>query len=158
MLVFGKVSNVNENDYTVKLKLEEYDDETPWLIIPQLWTRNNKSGWLPELQTLCCAYLSEDMTEGFLVSANYNDEDTIMVEFKGKEFIRFSDGVVIEHTPGSGQLKIKADKVIFDCEIICTKDISDKNGTIQSIRDWANQHQHTNGNNGGNTGSPTEEI
>lgn len=159
MLVYGRVSKVNTEDYTVKLKLDDYDGfETPWLDIPLLYTRGNKSGHIPEIQTLCAAYLTEDMTDGFLIGAKYNDEDKIIVEYKGQDFIRYSDGVTLSHTPGTGQIYVKADSAVFDCNIICTKDIQDKNGTMQSIRDWANTHAHSNGNNGANTGTPTTQI
>lgn len=143
MLAFGKVSKINEDNYTVKVKLDSHDGfETPWLSVPMPWTRNNKAGFLPEIQSLCAVILSEEMTEGFYLGAIYNDDDKILVEYKGQEFIHFADGVTIAHKPDSKALMIKADKVIFDCDIECTKDISDKNGTVQSIRDWANTHTH----------------
>lgn len=159
MLIYGTISAINEEDYTVKLICEEYDNfETPWLIIPQLWSVENKSGYLPELKTLAAAYLNEEMTDGFLVSAKYNDNDIILTEFKGKNYIRFSDGVTICHTPKSKSLEITAENLIVNGNISCSGNIYDKKGSMQNIRDWANSHAHTNGNNGSNTGTPTSQI
>ena len=157
MLVFGKISKINIDADEVKLKLEEYDTETVWLKIPHLWTINNKSNRTLEVKALAAAILNEDMTEGILLGVLYNDKDRILVEYKGKDYVRFSDGVMVLHEPDSKKLKIIGD-VEVDGNITSTKDISDKNGTVQNIRDWANAHVHSNGNEGANTGAPTSNI
>lgn len=157
MLVFGKVTNINQNNFTAKLKIEEYDNfETPWLFVPQIFTRNNKSGYLPEINSIVAAILNEDMTNGVILGATYNDEDVVLTEFNGQDFIRFSDGSTIVHSENT--LKLIAKTVIVDGDLKCTGDIEDKKGTMQKIRDIYNSHEHPNGNNGANTGSATEAM
>ena len=182
MLVFGKVSKINEDDFTVKLKLEDYETETVWLTIPQLWVKDNKSGYLPDIDSLGCAVLTEDMTEGIFIGAKYNDKDKALFEYKGKAFIKFSDGVCIEHTPDTGalildatlteitsNLVINGDTIfngnvvvngnsLFNGNIVCTGHISDFKGSIQEVREAHNNHKHTNGNGGQLTGAPVEEM
>ncbi len=159
MLVFGRVSNVNYEDYSVKLIIDDYDSfETPWLIVPQLWTGSSKTGFMPEINSVCAAIMNEEMTEGALLGAMYNKTDTVLSTYAGKEFVRFSDGVEICHTPGSSMIEITADQIKINGNILCSGDISDKTGTIQAVREWADLHVHTNGNDGANTGVPTTTI
>lgn len=157
MLVFGEVSYINPKNYTVKLKLKEYDNfETPWLFVPQMWVKKNKSGYLPELNSIVPAILNDDMTEGIIIGALYNDEDVVLTEFENKNFIRFSDGTTIVHSENS--LELIAQTVIIDGDLRCTGDIEDKKGTMQDIRNTYNSHDHPNGNNGTSTGAPTEKM
>ena len=159
MLVFGRVSNVNYDDYTAKLQVDEFDNfETPWLVVLQLWTAGNKTGYMPEINTVAAAILNDDMTEGVILGAMYNKTDAVLSECNGNEFVKFSDGVTVSHTPNSNTLEITAENLIVNGNIVCSGDVSDKAGTIQSIRDWANPHTHSNGNNGADTGAPTSEI
>jgi phage baseplate assembly protein gpV len=107
MLVFGKVTYRNFDDYTVKLLIEELDNfETPWLQIPQLFTVNNKSGYMPDLHSLVAAYLNEDMTEGIVLGSIYNDLHKVLLDYKGDEYIKFADGVLIKHVPNSKKIEI----------------------------------------------------
>lgn len=157
MLVFGKVTNINQNNFTAKLQIPEFDNfETPWLFVPQIFTRNNKCGFMPELNSVVAAILNEDMTEGVVLGATYNDEDVVLTEFNGQEFIRFSDGSTIVHFENT--LKLVAQTVIVDGDLKCTGDVEDKKGTMQKIRDLHNSHEHPNGNNGASTGSPTTQM
>ena len=156
MYIEGIVSKTD--GYRAKLKLEDYDDmETQWLVIPQLFTVDNKSGYIPAIGTLAAAVTNEDMTEGCLIGAIYNDVDT-PPETSANEFIEFSDGVKIKHTTDTQTLEIEAENIVVKGNIVCSGDVSDGAGTIQSIRDWANSHVHTNGNDGANTGTPTSTI
>ncbi len=155
MYVEGIVTEVK--DYYAKIVIPEYGDlQTEWLVIPQLFTVNNKAGYKPEIGSLVSAVLSEDMKAGCIIGAIYNDMDA-QPEYDG-EFLNFSDGVKLNHKPGTNTFDITAETININGNIVCTGDISDKNGTVQSIRDWANAHSHTNGNNGGNTGTPTTSV
>lgn len=163
MYIEGIVSKVK--DYTAKLKLPQFDDtETEWLVIPQMFTVNNKSGYKPEIGTLVSAIVTDDFTDGCIIGAIYNDVDIPPEETENSEFFEFSDGVKIKHIAGSNEVQIVASKLNIKADIVCdgniiaSGDVSDKKGTVQSIRDWANSHAHTNGNEGANTGSPTTSI
>jgi len=114
MLVFGKVTYRNFDDYTVKLRVDEFDNfETPWLVVPMLFTSKNKSAYMPDLNSICAAVLNESMTEGVIIGSMYNDEDICLSEYNGKEFIKFSDGTEISHTPDSKTLEIKAGSILL---------------------------------------------
>ena len=160
MDVNGIISAVE--GYKAKIIIKEFDDfETNWLDVPQLFTVNNKSGYTPEIGTLVSAVLSDDMTEGAILGAIYNGVDTPPKDMDGMEFFKFSDGVEIYHIPDSNQLFVTADvlcldvnKLIVTGDIKAYKDISDEKGSMQKMRDTFNEHLHTNGNNGSNTGTP----
>lgn len=163
MYIEGIVSKIK--GYTAKLKLPQYDDtETEWLVIPQLFTVNNKTGFKPEIGTLVSAVVTDDFTDGCIIGAIYNNVDVPPQNNDGAEFMEFSDGVKIIHVPNSNEVQIVASKLNIKADIVCdgniiaSGDVSDKKGTVQSIRDWANAHVHTNGNNGANTGTPTSSV
>lgn len=142
MYVEGIISKIQ--GYQAKIKMPQFDDqETEWLHILQLFTVGNKSGFKPAIGTLVAALLSDDMTEGCILGAIYNDEDAPPEDTEGKEFIQFSDGVGITHE--NGQLIFNAQTVIVNADINCSKDISDKTSSMQSMRDTYNSHTNPNG-------------
>lgn len=89
-----------------------------------------------------------------------------------KKYHEFKDGTNLEYDREAhiltadvkGEIKASAQNTTLTSplnvteNITSSKDVSDKNGTMQAIRDFINNHTHTNGNNGGNTGVPTEKI
>lgn len=89
-----------------------------------------------------------------------------------KKYHEFEDGTTIEYDREThkltsdikGEISVSAEKTTLtsplnvEGNITSNKDISDKNGTMQAIRDFINNHVHTNGNNGGNTGKPITQI
>lgn len=167
MLAFGTVVNIDEKLHRVKLCLPQYDNfETDWLFVPQLSTFKDKSSNLYPINTLCAAVCNDDMTDGCIVGAIYNDEDITVIGDENIKYIAFSDGALFQYDKENhvldvivpGRANIKAENLFVDGNIICSKDISDKNGTVQAIRDWSNKHLHTDGNNGGNTGVPTTRL
>lgn len=152
MLVFGTVINIDTKLLRAKLKLPQYDDfETDWFFIPQLCTNKDKSSSLYSMDTLCAAVCNEDMTDGCIIGALYNDEDVNIIGDENIKYIAFSDGALFQYDKENhvldviipGNVNIKADTLFIDGNIVCTKDISDKNGTIQAIRDAYNGHTHS---------------
>ena len=152
--------------YKAKIIIKEFDDfETNWLDVPQLFTVNNKSGFLPEIGALVSAVLNDDMTEGAILGAIYNSIDKPPKDMEGTEYFKFSDGVEVYHVPDTNQLFITADVLCLDVnqlvvtgDIKAYKNITDKSGSMQKMRDTYNQHLHTNGNNGSNTGTPINQM
>ena len=167
MLVFGTVINIDEKLRRAKLRLPEYEDfETDWFFIPQLCTKKDKSSSCLSLDTLCAAVCNDDMTDGCIIGAIYSDEDVSIIGDENIKYIAFSDGALFQYdkekhllsviVPGNYTLKVN--KLIVDGDLVCTKDISDKNGTLDSVRQHSNNHAHSNGNNGADTGTPTTTI
>ena len=106
------------------------------------------------------------MTDGCIIGAIYSDEDVSIIGDENIKYIAFSDGALFQYdkekhllsviVPGNYTLKVN--KLIVDGDLVCTKDISDKNGTLDSVRQHSNNHAHSNGNNGADTGTPTTTI
>ena len=130
-----------------------------------MFTVNNKTGYTPEIGTLVSAVLSDDMTEGAILGAIYNEVDTPPKDMDGMEFFKFSDGVEIYHIPDSNQLFITADVLCLDVnKLIVTGDIqgqktlqtngdisskmnvSDSMGSMVEIRTFYNSHYHKDSN------------
>lgn len=153
MYIEGVVSLIDEKNLKVRLTVEEFDNfTTPWLVVPQLWTVENKSKYLPKLNTLMSAILSDDMSHGAILGAIYNDEDTIPDDMQNKDFIKFQDGSSISHSEEQeGFTIVKNLRVIGD--IVASGNISDNKSSMQDMRDTYNSHKHPNGNNGSPTGA-----
>lgn len=152
MYIEGIVFALDKNNYKVRLRCEELDFETPWLSVVQKFTVVKKSGYMPEMGALLGAVLSDDMSYGAILGAIYNDIDKPLDDKTDSDFIKYEDGVVLEHKKDSKTLDAIAQ--LF----CCSGDIKDKNGTMQAIRDYLNSHKHSNGNNGSDTGVPTTKI
>lgn len=153
MYVEGIISAVDNINYRAKIKIPEMNNfETQWLVVPQKFTVIKKSGYMPELNALASAILTPDMTHGAILGAVYNDVDSPSENNIDDDFVTYEDNSTISHTPNSNKINFS------NCDIECNKDISDKNGTMQAIRDFINNHQHSNGNNGSNTGAPISKI
>lgn len=150
MYIEGIISKVQ--GYTAKLKLPQYDNtETEWLVIPQLFSVKNKSGYKPEIGTLAAAILNDDMTDGCILGAIYNDEDAVPENSENTEFIHFADGVKISHLQGSGELEFFASKIKFNADIECSSNItaalnvSDGKSSMENMRTIYNSHTNPNG-------------
>lgn len=159
MYVEGTVCALDEANLKIKLQLADYDDfVTEWLSVPQLFCVGDKARKsLPEINSLCAAILSDDMSHGAVLGALYNDEDTIPEDINSENFIQYSDGTSISHNEDEGGfLIVKNLKVLGDIE--ASGDIKDKKGTMQGMRDIYNKHSHSNGNMGAPTGSPSREM
>ena len=88
MLVFGTVINIDEKLRRAKLRLPDFDDfETDWFFIPQLCTKKDTSSTCLSLDTLCAAVCNDDMTDGCIIGAIYNDEDVVIIGDKNVKYI-----------------------------------------------------------------------
>jgi len=172
MLVFGTV--IATRPHQVKLKLHEYDDfETSWYFVPQLCTVKDKSSNSLAVNTEVAACVTEDFSDGCVIGALYNDNDVCILEDENVKLLSFEDGTIFKYDKTEhkhsidvkGEIYVKAEsKVIFDCEVEMTKnlkvakDVSDKKGTMQQMRDVYNPHTHGNGNNGSPTTAPNNSM
>lgn len=157
MYIEGIISEVD--GYKAKIKVAEFDDmETEYLSVLQMFTVGNKSGFKPEIGAMVAAVVNDDMSSGAIIGQIYNDIDTPPENSGDAEFIYFADGCGISHIPGTEMFFIKAGSVVIDADIVCNKDIADKNGTMQEMRKIYNSHLHTNGNDGADTGAPKTQM
>ncbi len=172
MLVFGTV--VASRPHQVRIKIHEFDEfESGWFFVPQLCTVKDKSSNSLAINTEVAACVTEDFEDGCIIGALYNDEDVCILEDENVKLLSFEDGTLFKydktehkHTVDvKGQIYVKAaDKVIFDCEVEMTKnlkvakDVFDKKGSMQAMRDVYNPHTHSNGNNGLPTGQPNNSM
>lgn len=157
MYIEGEIVEVK--DYKVKIEVKELDGFiTPFLVVPQKYTVKDKSGYMPKKGTLACAILSDDMSYGAYLGAIYNDVDTFVEENIDSDFIQYEDGSCIKHKEGSNSFNVTVENLYVSGNIIASGDIKDKKGTMQNIRDAYNNHKHSNGNNGADTGVPNSQM
>ena len=172
MLVFGTV--IATRPHQVRIKIHEFDEfESSWYFVPQMCTVKDKSSNSLAINTEVAACVTDDFEDGCIIGALYNDEDVCILEDENVKLLSFEDGTIFKydktehkHTVDvKGQIYVKAtDKVIFDCEVEMTKnlkvakDVFDKKGSMQAMRDVYNPHTHSNGNNGSPTGKPSAEM
>lgn len=151
MLIFGKVTAIDEENARVKLVVPDMDEwETDWLFVPQACTVKDKSYNIPEINTLAAAILDEDMIDGCIIGALYNDVDTCILGDKNTKYIKFEDGSEFKYDKTTGICTIAAKNgfnftgdINLDGSLTATGDISDKTSSMQDMRDIYNPHTHT---------------
>lgn len=173
MLVFGNVIAMDEKCPRVKIKIPDMDNfETDWIFVPQLCTVKDKSNNMYELDTLVAAILDDEMKDGVILGALYNDSDICILGDKNIKYIKFEDGTNIiynktEHIltadvqggivlKSTTSIDMEAPAINMNGEVVGTKNISDKNGSMQQIRDKYNSHTHTCPD--GTTSSPSDKM
>ncbi|MBR1754030.1 phage baseplate assembly protein V [bacterium] len=161
MLVYGEITSINGHNAKMKVNHKNFQ-ETGWLYIPQYVTHGDKSSNIYEIGTEVAAITSETFDEGCIVGAVYNKTDTGTTNDKNIKTIIFSDGSVIEYNKQThiftldlkGDANITAQKVVINGDLEVRGNVSDTKGSMQKMRDTYNEHTHSNGNNGANTGTP----
>lgn len=177
MYITGKIIAIDPTMPRVKIEAAEYDNFTSgWFFVPQLCTVKDKSYNTMALNTLVAAVCTDDMQDGCIIGALYNDEDICILSDKNKKYIFFEDGTKIMYDKKDNDLIIDAIKSVnlkavqtnfttdlkikgnldVDGDITSSGDITDKAYSMEEMRNKYNSHNHTNGNNGENTGTPTD--
>ena len=177
MYITGKITAIDEKMPRVKIEVEEYDNiTTGWLFIPQQCTVKDKSYNTMALNTLVAAVCTDDLQDGCVIGALYNDEDICIISDEDKKYIFFEDGTKIMYDKKENDLIIDAIKSInlkavqtsfttdlkikgnldVDGNITSNGDITDKAYSMEEMRNKYNSHEHPNGNNGSSTGVPQQ--
>lgn len=179
MYITGKIIAIDQTMPRVKIEVKEYDNFiSGWFFVPQLCTVKDKSYNTMELHTLVAAVCTNDMQDGCVIGALYNDEDICILSDKNKKYIFFEDGTKILYdkkeknllidavnsinlkavqTNFTTDLKIKGNLDV-DGDITSTGNISDKAYAMEEMRNKYNSHNHTNGNNGDDTSVPQQQF
>lgn len=164
MYVTGKIIAIDEKTARAKISIPEYDDITSgWFFIPQLCTVKDKSYSIMAINTLVGAVCCDDLSDGCIIGALYNDEDICVLGDENKKYIFFEDGAKFCYDKQTHEFTVIAEKTVIETDLTvigninCTKNVSDSVGTMAEIRQKHNAHIHRNGNNG-NTTAPTESM
>lgn len=168
MLVFGHITNYDDCGRVV-VELDETGFKTDFIPVLVSNSEKDKSGSPIDINSFVAVLLDERNPMNGVCLGVVNTSPRKSVD---KFYHEFSDGTLFEYDRAEhkliadvkGEINTTAAKTILNGDlyvngnIYCAEDVSDKNGTMQSIRDWANGHRHSNGNNGGNTGAPTTGV
>lgn len=107
MYVKGIVTAIDPNSPRVKLLLPDFDNfETGWFFVPQLCTIGDKSFNQIKPQTLVGACCTEDMQDGCVIGALYNDEDVCINSDENVKYITFEDGTSIKYDKSENELTL----------------------------------------------------
>ena len=178
MLVFGTV--IATKPHQVRVKIPSLDDfESDWYFVPQICTIKDKSSNSIAINTEVACCVTEDLQDGCVIGALYNDEDLCVVEDENVKLIAFEDGTLFKYDKKEhkhvinnvGNLEIsfkegliEGNKLTLNCEveilkglkvsndIVCQAEIEDKTSSMSEMREVYNSHSHSNGNNGADTG------
>ena len=176
MYVTGKISAIDDKMPRVKIDVPEFDNITSgWFFVPQNCTVKDKSYNTMAIDTLVAAACSDDLQDGCIIGALYNDTDVCVLSDDNVKYIFFEDGTKIKYDKNAHELLINVvDKVTLNAvssdfttnlnlvgnlnvtgNITATGDITDKAYSMAAMREQYNAHAHGNGNNGANTTPPT---
>ena len=112
--------------------------------------------------------MDEDMQDGCLLGALYNDEDVCIWGDKNVKYIKFEDGAYFKYDKTTGffeakapqKIKMEAPSIELKGEVTntgnfsSTGQVSDKTSSMQGMRDIYNSHTHTCPD--GKTGNPSK--
>ncbi len=171
MYVVGNVIAIDKNLPRVKLQIPDLDDfETGWFFVPQMTTVKDKSFNQIALKTLVGACCTDDLQDGCVIGALYNDEDVCILGDENVKYVFFEDGAKLKYDKTTHELTIIAQTTTMQTDlnvvgnINCTQNItslqnvSDAIGSMALIRTKHNAHVHGNGNGGYNTTTPMESM
>lgn len=168
MLMFGRITNYDDCGRVI-VESEETGFKTDFIPILVSNADKDKSAGTIDINSFVAVLLDDiNPMNGVCLGA----VNTLPRGDIDKKYYTFMDGTHFEYDRAEhvltaevkGEISASATKTTLNGDlyvngnIICSEDVSDKKGTMQTIRDWANQHSHPNGNNGGNTGTPTVGI
>ena len=168
MLAFGHITNYDDCGRVV-VELDETGFTTDFIPMLVSNSEKDKSGNPIDINSFVAVILDETNPMNGVCLGVVNTAPRKSID---KAYHEFLDGTLLEYDRSEhvlradvkGKINATAEKTTLNGDlyvngnIYCAKDVKDKTGTMQSIRDWANTHVHSNGNNGGNTGVPTKEI
>jgi len=172
----GIVVAVDEKTAKVRVRFPDLDDMVSyWLPVVSAKTHKDKHYWLPDIGELVVVIPDEDgdYTQGYVLGAIYNSEDTTPVQDGDKHYIRYSDGTEVEYDRRNHILRINVPEgevhitvqngsgnVYINGNLIVSKEIYDWNqtkGSLDILRQTYNSHTHT-GDSGGTTSTPNQTI
>lgn len=163
MLKFGYITNYDECG-RVAVQIQDEDGFiTDYLPIIKTSASKDCEGGTIDTTTLVAVILDDCNP---MCGVCLGKVEVMPRENVNKKYHKFSDGTNLEYDREAhiltvdvkGSVNIKAEQTNIDSPLSCTKDVSDKKGTMQAIRDFINNHKHSDGNNGANTGVPTTQI
>jgi phage baseplate assembly protein V len=99
MIKVGKVVAIDETTARVRVELPDCDGMiTYWLPVVVPKSQKDKFYWIPDIgEQVICAFLDNGLEQGFIIGAIYSETDIVPVKNKSKNYIKFSDGTVIEY-------------------------------------------------------------
>ena len=144
MFITGIVTAIDESSARVKLQVPDMDNfETGWFFVPQMCTVGDKSYNQVKTKTLVAACCSEDLQDGCIIGALYNDEDVCILGGKNIKYIFFEDGTKIQYDNLNneliadcvGNLKLKAKDMNFEAEKMTVKSEIEITGNVKQTGD-----------------------
>lgn len=166
-LRFGEVVKQDLDGVRVQVEFKERDGVvSPWLMVPQRGTKDNKFYDVPDLGSHVACLLDEHDEEGLVLGAVYSDVDEAPVKSGDKWHVTFKDGTKLEYDRASHELTVDAPdgKVLIKCPAVMlgASDLAAENAVVRrsdlqavieelnALKSWAAAHKHI-----GNMGAPT---
>ncbi|WP_176608553.1 phage baseplate assembly protein V [Neisseria lactamica] len=107
-LQFGIVSAVDEASHSLRVRIPVLDDmETDWLPMVTPAAGGNRFYSLPDVGELVVCLLDARGENGCVIGAIYNAADKPPVSDQNKWVKRFTNGTVISHDRGSGEVVVE---------------------------------------------------
>lgn len=140
MFITGIVTAIDASSARVKLQVPDMDNfETGWFFIPQMCTVGDKSYNQVKIKTLVSACCSEDLQDGCIIGALYNDEDTCILGSENMKYIIFEDGTKIKYDKLKNELvadcvgnfNLKAKNIAIEAEKMIIQSETEITGNIK---------------------------
>lgn len=155
-LLFGYVTNIDKNGRAA-VKLPELDEwVTDFLPVMKTKSKNEKENNMLDMDEEVAVLFDDEKQHGVILGAINTDSSPLLISDRNKAYKTFADGTHLEYDKSShvlsanvkGEMQLISKKTIHTGDlyvtgnIICSKDITDKKGSMQEIRDVYNSHGH----------------
>lgn len=167
-LLFGYVTNVDDNGRAA-VQLPELDNwVTDFMPVLKTKSKNEKENNALDMDEEVAVLFDDAKQHGVILGAINTDTSPLVIKDRNKVYHTFADGTAFEYDRGAhkasadikGEAAVTTQKTTHTGDlyvvgnIYCTKDISDKKGSMQAMRDVYNAHTH--GSNG--AAAPSSQI
>lgn len=164
MLVFGHITNYDDCGRVV-VELDETGFKTDFIPVLVLNSEKDKSGSPIDINSFVAVILDETNPMNGVCLGVVN---TLPRKSVDKLYHEFSDGTILEYDRAAhiltadvkGEINATATKMTLNGDLYvngdinCSKDVSDKKGTMQAMREIYNKHKNLNDG----TAAPTPQM
>lgn len=162
-LLFGHITNIDSNGRAAVLLPELDNWVTDFMPLIKSKSKNDKENDPLCIDEEVAVLFDDEKQHGVILGAINTDSSPLVISDRNKVYRTFKDATHIEYDKAAhvvkadikGEVNITAQKTTHTGDlyvtgnIFCSKDITDKNGSMQSMRDTYNSHGH-----GGQGASP----
>lgn len=104
----GTVTAQDEVNQTVRVTFDDLDNTvSPWLQVANRGAFQDDHYWMPDIdEQVCCFFMPTGNAEGYVLFSVRGDKNKPKEGKRGRRYVRFGDGAVVEYDRAASQMTI----------------------------------------------------